>query len=236
VALITTVPGWSGFGRYLYLPSGFIALACAEGALYLQPLFRAVAPRLRPILGIVVIVFLSLEILGLRHALEVYHSQENLALASVELQPHAPDGWEWLGNHYLEIGDLPNAARCYGEAVAIEPGIYRPRHNLAAALYYLGRPAEALEHETAIASIHGVTTDGTFVAVSALMELGRWDEAGKHLLTGLDLDPTSDRLFELQVKLLAVHPDPDDYRSWLAARLADKPNRPASIRIQPLLE
>ena len=236
VALITTVPGWSGFGRYLYLPWGFITLACAEGALYLQPLIRAVAPRLRPILGIVVVVFLSLEILGLRHALEVYHSQENLARASVELQPHAPDGWEWLGNHYLEISDLPNAARCYGEAVAIEPGIYRPRHNLAAALYYLGRPAEALEHETAIASIHGVTTDGTFVAVSALMELGRWDEAGKHLLTGLDLDPTSDRLFELQVKLLAVHPDPDDYRSWLAARLADKPNRPASIRIQPLLE
>jgi len=210
VALITTAPGWSGFGRYLYLPWGFVALACAEGALYLQPLIRAAAPRLRPVIGIVVAVFLALEVLGLRHALEIYHSQGNLALASVDLQPHAPDAWEWLGNHYLEIGDLSNAARCYGEAVAIEPGIYRPRHNLAAALYYLGRPAEALEHETAVAAIHGVTADGAYIATSACLELGRWDEAERWVARGLEMNPTNDRLLELRSRWLNERPESDD--------------------------
>lgn len=207
VALITTVPGWSGFGRYLYLPWGFVALACAEGALYLQPLIRAAAPRLRPVLGIVVAIFLALEVLGLRHALEIYHSQRNLALASVDLQSHAPDGWEWLGNHFLETGDLRNAARCYGEAVAIEPGIHRPRHNLAAALYYLGRPAEALEHETAVAAIYGVTADGAYIAASACLELEYWDDAGRWLAQGLDEDPANERLLELRSRWIDERSD-----------------------------
>jgi tetratricopeptide (TPR) repeat protein len=209
VALITTVPGWSGFGRYLYLPWAFIALACAEGAMYLQPLIRSVAPRARPVLGVFVAVFLALELLGLRHALWVYHSQENLARASVKLQPHAPDGWEWLGNHYLEIGDLPNAARCYAEAVAIEPGIYRPRHNLAAALYYLGRPAEALEHETAVATIHGVTADGATIAAAASLDLELWDEAERWLHEGLERDPDNERLLELEARWRDERPEPD---------------------------
>ena len=209
VALITTSPGWSGFGRYLYLPLAFIALACAEGALYLQPLIRAVAPRVRPVLGIVVTVFLVLEVLGLRHALWVFHSQENLARASVELQPHAPDAWEWLGNHYLEVGDLPNAAQCYARAVVIEPKIFRPRHNLAAALYYLGRPAEALEHETAVASIHGVTADGATIAVAACLDLERWDEAKFWLTEGLERDPTNELLLELEARWLDERPEPD---------------------------
>jgi len=209
VALITTVPGWSGFGRYLYLPWAFTALACAEGALYLQPLIRTVAPRARHLLGILVAVFLVLEVLGLRHALWVYHSQENLARASVKLQPHAPDGWEWLGNHFLEIDDLPNAARCYAEAVAIEPGIYRPRHNLAAALYYLGQPAAALEHETAVASIHGVTADGATIAAAACLDLELWDEANRWLAEGLERDPTNERLLELEARWLDERPEPD---------------------------
>jgi hypothetical protein len=235
VALITTVPGWGGFGRYLYLPWAFTALATAEIGRRLFSWLNELAPHLRWAVGAVVIVFLSIELLGLRHALTVYHSQESLARASIELAPHAPDGWEWLGNHYIEVGDLPNAALCYAEAVAIEPSIYRPRHNLAAALLYLGRPADALEHEIAIERDHGVTTDGAFVAVSALMELGRWQEAGAWLLAGLDQDPTSESLSQLQAGLLNDHPDPETYRTWLETQLAAVPNRPAATVIAPLL-
>lgn len=236
VALITTVPGWSGFGRYLYLPWGFIALACAEAGRQLQPVLRARAFRLRHVLGVVVIVFLATEFVGLRHALEVYKTQESLARASVELQPHAPDGWEWLGNHYIEIGDLPNAARCYGEAVAIEPSIFRPRHNLAAAMLYLGRPSEALEHEIAVEEIHGVTAEGAFVAASALMALDRWQDAGEWLLEGLDHEPENSRLRELQAQLINEHPGPEGYRDWLTAQLAEDPDRPAAAVIRPLLQ
>ncbi len=191
VALVATVPGWGGFGRYLYLPWGFTALAAAEIGRRLAGWIRQRASSLGWAIPAVVVVFLAVELLGIATRARGLPSQENLARASIELAPHAPDGWEWLGNDYVEKGDLANAARCYAEAVALAPELYRPRHNLAAALFYLGRPSEALEHERTLGERHGVTTDGTFVAVSALMELERWDEAGRWLLAGLDLDPTN---------------------------------------------
>ncbi len=210
VALISTVPGWGGFGRYLYLPWGFTALAAAEIGRRLVGWFRHRAPSLGWAVPAVVVVFLSVELLGLHHALEVYHSQENLARASIELAPHAPDGWEWLGNDYVEIGDLANAARCYAEAVAVGaralPPAPQPRRRPA-----LSRPARRGPRARANRrrTIHGVTTDGAFVTVSALMELGRWDEAGRGLLAGLDQDPDERRsLRNLQIRLLDEHPIP----------------------------
>jgi len=235
VALIATVPGWGGFGRYLYLPWGFTALAAAEIGRRLIRRLDERAPRLRWTVAAVVLVFLSVETLGLRHALEVYHSQENLARASIELEPHAPDGWEWLGNHYVEVDDPANAARCYSEALAIAPGLYRPRHNLAATLLHLGRPAEALEHERIAEIGHGFTANGYFVTVSALIQLGRWNEAAERLLIGLDGAPDDPQLRGLQTQLLANHPDADGYRDWLEAQLAAAPDRAAAAVIRPLL-
>ena len=235
VALISTVPGWSGFGRYLYLPWGFTALAAAEIGRRLFGWFTERAPHLRWAVGVVVVVFLSIELLGLQHALEVYHSQENLARASIELAPHAPDGWEWLGNHYIEVDDPANAARCYAEAVALAPGLYRPRHNLAATLLHLGRPAEALEHERIAEADHDFTTASDIITVTALVELGRWDEAAERLLIGLDEAPDDPQLRELQTRFLREHPNPEGYRSWLEAQLAAAPQRPAATFIRPLL-
>jgi tetratricopeptide (TPR) repeat protein len=235
VALISTVPGWGGFGRYLYLPWGFTALAAAEAGRRLAGWLKQRAPNLGWAVGVVVVVFLAVELLGMQRALEVYHSQENLARASVELAPHAPDGWEWLGNDYVEKGDLANAARCYAEAVAVAPTLYRPRHNLAAALLYLDRPAEALDHERIAEELHGPTTDGALVMISALIELELWPEAEIRLLEGLDRDPASAALGKLQVQLLTEDPDPEAYRAWLAIQLESDPKRPAAAVIRPLL-
>jgi hypothetical protein len=209
IALIATVPGWGGYGRYLYLPLAFGLLATAEWGRWLQTSLATHVPKFLPVLPVVVIVFFCFELVGLRQAFDTYRSQESLARASTELQPHAPDGWEWLGNHYLEVGDLDNAVRCYANAVAIEPSIYRPRHNLAAALLYLGRPAEALEHETAIESIHGITAQGAFVAARACLDLGRWREAGRWLERGLEHEPDNRRLLELRARWEAGRPGAD---------------------------
>jgi len=235
VALVSTVPGWGGFGRYLYLPWGFTALAAAEVGRRLVGWFGHRAPRLGWAVPAVVTVFLSVELLGMHHALEVYHSQESLARASVELAPHAPDGWEWLGNHYIEIGDLENAALCYAEAVAVAPTLFRPRHNLAASLLYLRRPAEALEHERIAEEFHGPTTDGAFVMISALIEVEQWSEAETRLLEGLDRDPESVSLSRLQVRLLTEHPDSEAYRVRLMRQLESDPERPAAAVIRPML-
>jgi hypothetical protein len=235
VALVATVPGWGGFGRYLYVPWGFTALAIAELGRLLHRRLRVDHPRLSRAVALVAVVFIAVELVGLDNALTVYRSQENLARASIELAPYAPDGWEWLGNDYVEKGDLANAARCYAEAVAVAPELYRPRHNLAAALLYLGRPGEALEHERTAEAAHGETTDGAVVTVAALIELDRWDEAADRLLKSLDRDPESRRLQRLQLRLLAEHPDPEGYRDWLEDRLAAAPDRPAAAVIRPLL-
>jgi hypothetical protein len=235
VALVATVPGWGGFGRYLYLPWGFTALAAAEAGRRLTGWLKQRAPKFSWAVPAVVVVFLAVELLGIQRALEVYHSQENLARASIELAPHAPDGWEWLGNDYVEKGDLANAARCYAEAVAAAPELFRPRHNLAAALLYLDRPAEALEHERIAEAAHGETTEGAVVTVSALVALGRWDDAAERLLASLDRDPQSGQLQQLQRRLLTEHPDHDAYRAWLETELAAAPDRPAAAVIRPLL-
>ena len=236
VAIISTVPGWGGFGRYLYVPWGFSALALAAVVLQARRHLEDRGSGLAWTPTLVVVVFLGVELLGLNHALTVYRSQENLARASIELAPHAPDGWEWLGNHYAQSGDLANAVRCYSEAVAVAPDLYRPRHNLSAALLYTGSPAEALRHARIAEAGHGPTRDGAVVTVTALMELGRWDEAAEELLIDLDRYPTHHRLQEAQERLLAEHPDPQAYRGWLAAELAAAPDRPSAEVILPLLQ
>jgi hypothetical protein len=208
VALVTTAPGWGGFGRYLYLPWGFLLLAAGEAGRRLAPRLREGSPRLIPIVAVATALFLALELVGLGRALEVYRSPESLARAAVELQPHAPEGWEWLGNHELEAGDLAAAAACYREAVAIEPSILRPRHNLAAALLFLGQPAEALDHARAVAELHGVAPDGAWVAASACLELGRREEAGRWIELGLAEAPADRRLLELRSRWLDPAPTP----------------------------
>ena len=208
VALVSTVPGWGGFGRYLYLPWAVTALALAEAGLRLSPVLAERAPRLRWAVAAVALVFLAFELVGLRHALDVFSSQEHLARAAIELQPNAPDGWLWLGNSHIERGDLPTAARCYAEAVAIAPDLYDARHNLAAALLHLGRPAEALEHEIAVRNAHGVTAEGAIIAVRALLALGRQDEAIAWLRDGLAVDPDNAVLLELKSSLVSGAPEP----------------------------
>ncbi len=208
VALVSTVPGWGGFGRYLYLPWAITALALAEIGRLVAPWLARHAPRLRAGVTAVAVVFLALELVGLRHALSVFSSQESLARAAVELQPDAPDGWLWLGNHHLETGDLPAAARCYAEAVAVAPGLYDARQNLAAALYYLGRPGDALEHQRILREQHGVTADSAVIAARALIDLGRPDEAAVWLHDGLVLDPDHAFLLELERTLVNGGPEP----------------------------
>ena len=108
-------------------------------------------------------------------------------------------------------------------------------NTLAATLLHLGRPAEAPEHERNAETGHGFSATGSFVTVSALIQLGRLYEAAERLLIGLDRAPDDPQLRGLQTRLLADHPDPDGYRNWLEAQLAAAPDRAAAAVIRPLL-
>jgi hypothetical protein len=231
IALVATVPGWGGFGRYLYVPLAFTALALAQSGTVLW----SRQPRLRWAITLMVAVVLVIEIIGLRHALRVYSTQENLARAAIEIFPDGPDGWEWLGNVFLERGELEAALECYRDATERGPELYRPRHNYAAALLYTGKPAAALEQLAILETFHPLPADATNVAVTALINLDRWDEATKRLVEGLDRDADDPLLTESAARMLAEHPRPEELRAWLSEELARPEHRPAAAVINPML-
>jgi len=235
IALVATVPGWGGFGRYLYLPLAITALALAELGLKAHHSLKVSKPRLWWAVPLIVATVLIFELIGLRHALWVYANQENLANAAIEIFPDGPDGWEWLGNAYIEKGDLEEARECYQAATERGPELFRPRHNLAAALLYTGQPAEALEQLEILDSLHTPTAPGSKVAVTALMELGRWDEAAERLVVSLDRDPGYVPLADMATRLLSEHPRPDELREWLSLELAQPEHRQSASVIQPMI-
>lgn len=218
IAMVATVPGWGGFGRYLYLPLAFTALALAEIGLLAQSWLSTSRPRLRWAIPLLVAAVLIIEQVGLRHALWVYANQENLARAAIEIFPDGPDGYEWLGNAYLAHGDLSAALICYRQATERGPELYRPRHNLAAALLYTGRPQEALEQLAIVEDRWGRTYEGTIIAVKALAALNRWNEAADRILEELASDPDDLRLQRILKNLVDLHPNPQGFRQRLSDR------------------
>jgi len=235
IALVATVPGWGGFGRYLYVPLAMTAFALAEAGTLVHRYLAARRPRFRWAVPVIASVVLIVELFGLHRALWVYANQENLARAAIEIFSEGPDGWEWLGNVSMERGDLETAREYYREATTRGPELFRPRHNLAMALYYTGYPAEALEQLEILESFHPPTSPGSKMAVLALIELDRWDEAAVRLVDSLDREPGDPGLAEAAVRLLAAHPRPEALRDWLIAELEKPEHAGAASAIEPLL-
>jgi tetratricopeptide (TPR) repeat protein len=235
IALVATVPGWGGFGRYLYVPLAITSLALAELGLWVHRTLCARRPRFRWAVAAIVTAALIVELVGLQRALSVYANQENLARAAIDIFPEGPDGWEWLGNVHIERDELEEARVCYHKATERGPELFRPRHNLAAALLYTGRPAEALEQLEILDSLHPPTAPGSQIAVAALIELGRWDEAASRLVESLDRDPDYSPLAQTAARLLAEHPQADKLRAWLAEELAQPDHGRAAAVLRPML-
>jgi tetratricopeptide (TPR) repeat protein len=183
----------------------------------------------------IVLTALAVEQAGLQRALWVYANQENLAHAAIEIFPDGPDGWEWLGNVYIEKGQVEEARECFRKATERGPELFRPRHNLAAALLYSGRPAEALAQLEILNSLHPPTAPGSKVAVTALMDLGLWDEAASRLVDGLDRDPGYAPLADAANRLLSEHPRPEELRAWLLLELTRPEHRQSASVIQPMI-
>ena len=114
--------------------------------------------------------------------------------------------------------------------------MFRPRQNFAAALLYTGQPAEALEQLEILNARHPPTTAGATVAVTALIELGRWDEAARWLLGALDRDPASPELVTFAGRLIIEHPKSDTLRSVLLRELALPEHKTAATVLYPMLK
>lgn len=198
VALVVTVPGWGGFGRYLYVPWAFLTVAAIAVGGAARHRLR---PRLRVLPAVVAAVFVVTAAVGSRTALANWSSQEALATAAIEVFPAGPDAWEWLGNVHLERGELGAAARCYETAVDLAPDLQRPRHNLAAAWLYLGRPAAALAQLDELDRRFDANPVSSRLRVEALEGLGRIDEARDVAMRSMTAWPDDPALQQLARRL-----------------------------------
>jgi hypothetical protein len=234
-SLVTTVPGWGGFARYLYLPWAFFALALTAAGCSLLVWLSSRRRHLLPAVALILVCYVVGQQVGLRQALYAYSSQENLALTSIAIAPEVPEGYEWLGNVYLKRNDLFTALAYYQEAVQCAPEIYRPRNNLAACLLELGRPAEALHQLQILEQQHGATVPSSIGMVRALIMLRRWDNAAQHLLWSLQRIPDEPALLGLQRQLLREHPGAQQYRTWLINQLDLPENQQVAGKVRPLL-
>jgi tetratricopeptide (TPR) repeat protein len=207
VALVTTVPGWGGFARYLYTP--WLLLATAAAALVRQA-WRWLAvhrPGLQPVVLLLLLGYLAAQLVGQQHALVVYSSQEALARASIRIAPQVPEGYEWLGNVALQRGDLETALHFYQAAVERGPTLYNPRHNVAACQLHLGRPREALAQLRLLEQQHGVTVGSCVLTVETLLLLRQPRAAAARLQWMLQRAPGNQELEALRERLCQRYPE-----------------------------
>jgi len=237
VVLVTTVRGWGGYGRYLYLPWAVLALGIAQGALAIE---TRLAPRMRRghwiAVGLLVLTYLATQQVGLREALRVYHSNRGLAESAVLVAPNVGHGYWWVGRIHASEGDYETAVRFYDEAMSRTPDLYLCQRDQAIAHLWLGQAGAALDVALRSEAMGGPGPKSSFTVAFAYKELGRPDEAAERLLWALERAPTDPSLLKLQVMMLQEHPDPEGYRAWLDAQLGLPENAQAAGAIRPLLD
>ena len=105
--------------------------------------------------------------------------------------PADATAWIVRGNACYALGDLEDAARCYGAAGDADPGLAEAHDNQGLALAALGRPDAAVEaHARAIAARPGFALAHMRRAL-ALRMLGRFAEAMEEADRAVTLDPAS---------------------------------------------
>jgi len=203
VALVSTVPSWGGFGRYLYVPWAFAALALVHVVLVVGTGPRWAGVR-RVGLPLAVLGVLALQLLGLRNAMTAYRSTDEMMDAAIVAAPGAATGYVGKGNACLTGERFECAADHYEAAHARNPELHYVSQNRAIALLGAGRPQEALDVALDLEGAQGRGPRSSFAVASALWALGREDEARERL------DWAAQRA-----------PDDEDLR-WLLSTLAEE--------------
>ena len=238
VALVATVPGWGGFGRYLYIPAVFVTLGLVQAAAAMATsLDRGQSARRLMAAGAAAgLVYLGIQQVSLRTALRAYSDPEQLAQSAISNAPEVGVGYELYGHVLMDRGDLPGAIESYQSALGYTPGLLEATTNLGLALIHTGRPEEGLELMQAREAEKAPGPRSSYVVALALLHLGRVDEAAERLVWAIQRAPGDADLGWLQREVLVRHPDPVAYRVWLEAELAMPENAAAEGVIRPWIE
>lgn len=188
VALVTTVPSWGGFGRYLYLPWAFGCMAVAQAVLALR---NAATPKPARRYGAIALCVLVVAVQGwgIWRASSAYATSAGLTRSALLAAPGAGTGYVLQGNDCFWTEDLPCAAENYGRAVELNPELHYVRQNLAMALIYSGRSQEGLDVALELEADEGRGPRSSFAVALALAQLGRLEEARQRLDWALQRAP-----------------------------------------------
>lgn len=188
-ALITTVDGWGGFGRYLYVP---LAAAVLGGVQGLQAVARH--PRWRAgrgfALGIALV--LLLEAWLIQGAQQDWQDDEALGLSAVRLRPEQGVGYTWVAQALQRGGGCEPALPWYQASVHRDPDYHPGFQNLVICLVHTGRSEDALTTVDALEARHGVGPKSGFARALALSALDRRPESravAERALKGAPGDP-----------------------------------------------
>ncbi len=107
----------------------------------------------------------------------------------VQRNPEAWIGWYNLANEYSNERTYPEAIAAYRQSLAIKPGYYRARFNLANALAAAGQLEEADRAYLDAQKLLKEDPDGYVNRAAVLLRLGREDDAVTEFQRALNVDP-----------------------------------------------
>lgn len=224
VALVATVEGWGGFGRYLYPAWAFGAIALAQVG---RELWRV--PPGRVIVGVAAVAAVVVGQAQLRQGMNDWSTPEQLALSGVRNAPEVGIHYCWLAQARTDQAVVAGGAPDAGEQLDLTqkcrdlaPGV-ESSMAYANALLLADRPNDALEVLAAKDERFGPGPRSSILQAISLMEAGRPDEAGDHLLSTLIRAPQDEPAWRLQWEFMHIHPRVAAYRTSLRVRAADEP-------------
>ena len=147
------------------------------------------------------------------------------ALAAEAMGPADALTFDTIGNIHARLGDHAAALRCFAPAVAMDSGNIEYRYNLAMALGFLGRVAEAAaQHEIILAQ--SPANGRAHYALSGLAKAGRDTNHIERLEAVLARRPAPDDALRIRYALAKEYEDIGDaaqaYRHLDAANTAHK--------------
>lgn len=239
VALVATVEGWGGFGRYLYLAWAIGAVAAAQ----IGGLVWASGRRGRGAVLAGAVVVLAVGQHQLRQGLEDWSDPEHLAQSGIRTAPEVGIHYCWLAYSHSDDAlvagvtpDLDLQVELTRTCSERSPAWVEAPIAYATALRAAGRPGDALEVLAGKDRDFGPGPRSVLLQAVCLMEAGRPDEAGDRLLWALVRAPAHDQLWQLQWEFVHIHPQAAAYRAALRDRArTDAELTPIAPRLLELL-
>ncbi|MSP58993.1 MAG: tetratricopeptide repeat protein [Myxococcales bacterium] len=232
VAIIATLDGWSGWGRYLYPSMPLFAIALVselrDGLLtHARPSLLRVS---RFAFG-AAIALLSLETLA---AGRIFHDDCAMAEAQVADHPRVSIGYSNLGMCALNAGEHERGLALLDQALERAPDNLVNRSRRAEALMRLGRMPEAFAAAREALRIDPTDGNARYIHALDLLGRGRQADAARLLIGVLRLEPEQRGIWTLMEREIRAGGPECPFALAARASAADPLNAPIATRLRAL--